>query len=107
MAVDFSPHIDTMFLIHGVYATYVHGSDDPITIKVIAYQPDEIEGVPGSITQTKASTALFDVRKSDITNPAAGDAIIMEGVEYTIIHEPVVRDADRLIWTISVVEFGS
>jgi hypothetical protein len=46
----------------------------------------------------RSETATFDVRTSEITEPAEGDTLDV-GVAYVIQGTPV-RDAERLIWTI-------
>jgi hypothetical protein len=41
----------------------------------------------------------LDIRASEISDPAEGDSIEADGVEYVIQGEPI-RDAERLVWTI-------
>ncbi len=41
----------------------------------------------------------FDVRTSEVADPAEGDTLDVDGVIYIVQGTPV-RDAERLVWTI-------
>ena len=89
--------IDTCFRRLGVEAIYTAQGGAPVSIRVIAKQPDEIVGLGD--TRIRSETALFDVRVSEVPSPQPGDTLIVDGVKYAIQGEPV-RDRERLVWTI-------
>jgi hypothetical protein len=64
---------------------------------VILRRPDRI-GDFGD-THIASETATFDVRTSEVAEPAEGDTLDVNGVTYVIQGTPV-RDAERLVWTI-------
>lgn len=98
----FAPHIEAMFSVLGRPAAYILDGGTPIEIRVIPKRPDEIEEINGM--QIVAATNVFDVRRSEISQPKKGDELTFEGETYIIIGEPVSRDPDRLIWTLSAAE---
>jgi hypothetical protein len=81
-------------------ALYRAGGVDPgIAVRVIVRRPDRIGDFGG--TRIASETATFDVRTSEITEPAESDTLDVDGVTCVIQGTPV-RDAERLIWTIEV-----
>ncbi len=73
------------------------GAGDGIPVRVIARRPDrEVEF--GDIA-VHAATAVFEVRVSEVPNPAEGDTITLGGETFVVQGEPV-RDAERLVWTL-------
>ena len=73
------------------------GADPGIPVRVIVRRPDRV----GDFGETRiaSETATFDVRTSEIAEPAEGDTLDVDGVTYVIQGTPV-WDAERLIWTI-------
>ena len=45
------------------------------------------------------ATAIFEVRRKEVTSPAAGDVIVHDGDSFVVQGEPRL-DAERLIWTL-------
>jgi len=79
-------------------ALYRAGGVEPSrAIRVIVRQPDRI-GEIGEI-RIASETMTFDVRTSEIADPAEGDTLDVDGVIYIVQGTPV-RDAERLVWTI-------
>jgi hypothetical protein len=73
------------------------GADPGTPVRVIVRRPDRV-GDFGD-TRITSETATFDVRASEIAEPAAGDTLDLAGVTYGVQGTPV-RDAERLIWTV-------
>jgi len=73
------------------------GADLGIPLRVIRRRPDRV-GEFGD-ARIVAGTTVFDVRVSDIGQPAAGDTIELDGAVYRIQGAPL-RDAGRLVWSI-------
>jgi hypothetical protein len=80
-------------------AVYTPAGGDPLTVRVIARQPDEIVGFGD--TRIHTETAIFDVRISEVPTPAESDTLEIGGDTYVIQGEPV-RDRDGLLWTLDV-----
>jgi hypothetical protein len=79
-------------------AVYRAGGADPgIPVRVIVRRPDRIDDF--GETRIASETMTFDVRTSEIAEPAAGDTLDVDDVTYVIQGTPV-RDAERLVWTI-------
>jgi hypothetical protein len=100
MMPAFAAAIDALFADPNlaVDAVYRAGGADPgIPVRVVVRRPDRV-GDFGD-TRLLTETTVFDVRVSEIAEPAAGDTIEADGVTYVIQGEPV-RDAERLVWTI-------
>ena len=75
----------------------VGGMDPAVPVRAIRRRPDRV-GEFGD-ARIVAETTGFDVRVSDIAQPAEGDTIEMDGTVYRIEGAPL-RDAERLVWTI-------
>jgi hypothetical protein len=99
---EFAPHINVLFSVLGQPATYTPEGGTPLSIRMITRCPDEIENLGGA--QVIVGTTLFDIQKSDVPHPKKGDELTLDGVTYIVLSEPVSRDPDRLIWTLSVTE---
>ena len=96
----FTAAIDALFSDPNLAGDAVYradGADPGIAVRVIVRRPDQI-GDFGD-TRITSETATFDVRTSEIAEPAEGDTLDVDGVTYVIQGEPI-RDAERLIWTI-------
>ena len=96
----FSSAIDVLFANPNLAGDAVYragGADTGIAVRLIVRRPDRI-GDFGD-TRIASETATFDVRTSEIAEPAEGDTLDVDGVTYVVQGTPV-RDAERLIWTI-------
>ena len=80
-------------------ATYQGPDADPVTVRVIARQADQVMAFGD--TRVHTGTSMFDVLVSDVLEPRPGDTLILKGENYVIQGEPV-RDPERLVWTIDV-----
>ena len=96
----FSSAIDVLFAnpnlaVDGIYR--VGGVDPDVPVRVIVCQPDRI----GEFGETRIVTEsiVIDIRVSEVTTPAEGDTIAVDGTVYVVQGGPI-RDAERLIWTI-------
>lgn len=96
----FSGMIDQLFTdpVLSRSATYLaSGTSTPYTVRVISKKPDTV--VEFGNGRIHASTALFDVRCSEIPEAALGDRITVDGKTYVVQSEPV-SDRDNLVWTL-------
>lgn len=94
----FSAMIDACFRTLGIDVLYEPVSGQPArTIRVVARRPDTVTALGTS--RIAASTAVFDVRVSEVPAPQAGDRITCDGVVHTVHGEPL-RDRERLVWTL-------
>ena len=96
--------VDDCFRHLGRDAVYTPDGGEPVTVRVIAKQPDEI--VSFDETRIHAATTLFDVRVSEVAEPRPGDRLSVAGEDYLVQGEPV-RDAERLVWTLEAYPAGA
>lgn len=73
------------------------GVGDGIPVRVMRRQPDRIEGL--GETRIASSTAILDVRVSEVAEPAAGDTLELEGRTVVVQGTPLL-DAEGLVWTL-------
>lgn len=87
--------VDAVFDKLGRPAVYINAAEEETEIKVLPFRPDVIEGF--GVTRVQAESAVFEIRKSEITAPATGERIVLDNITYTIqaVSSP---DADRLVW---------
>ena len=100
MTDAFSAAIDDLFADPNIARTAVWrpgGSGDGIPVRAIARRPDR-EAEFGDIA-VHTATAVFEVRVSEVPNPAEGDTISLDGETFIVQGEPA-RDAERLVWTL-------
>ena len=89
--------VDAAFLQFGTLATYTPVADSQRVLRVIAKRPDT--EVRFEDTRLIASTALFEVRTSELSTFRPNELITVDGVDYAI--QTARRlDPDRLIWTL-------
>ena len=89
--------VDAAFREFGTPATYTPASGPVVTIRVIAKRPDT--EVRYENTTLIASTALFEVRCSELPTFRPNELITVDGVDYAI--QAARRlDPDRLVWTL-------
>jgi len=94
----FAAAIDDLFANPDITRTALYragGMGDGIPVRVIARRPDR-EVAFGDIA-VHTETAVFEVRVSEVPNPASGDNITLDGETFIVQGEPE-RDAERLIW---------
>lgn len=90
--------INVQFELHGVDAVFTPFGGSAQDVRIIPARPDEIVGLGD--TRSFEETFLFDIRVSELADPAEGDAITYDGTDY-IVKSPPLRDDDhRLVWTI-------
>ncbi len=81
-------------------ATYLPvGAPTPYPVRVIAKQPDTVVGFGEG--QFHTPTMLFDVRASEVPEPAMGDQITLGTHIYNVQGEPKL-DREGLVWTLDV-----
>lgn len=67
-----------------------------VPVRIVMRRPDRIVGFGDS--RAISATTLIDVRKSDIANPALGDAVSVGADAFELIAAPVL-DSLGLVWT--------
>jgi hypothetical protein len=81
-------------------ATYLAvGTSASLPVRVIAKQPDTVVDFGGG--QFHTPTMLFDVRVSEVPEPAVGDQITLGTHIYNVQSEPKL-DREGLVWTLDV-----
>ncbi|MEI7607094.1 MAG: hypothetical protein WCJ64_06900 [Rhodospirillaceae bacterium] len=89
--------MNAVFQQFGCLATYTPASGDRRVLRVIAKRPDT--EVRFEDTRLIASTALFEVRTSELAAFRPNELITLDGVDYAI--QAARRlDPDRLVWTL-------
>ena len=89
--------VDDLFGLVGEAGTYTPDGGDPVAVTVIPKRPDEIVGLGEA--QVLTETAVFDLRASEVSAPAAGDTLTYDGETYTV-QSVAWRDPRRLVWTL-------
>lgn len=82
----------------GAAATFTPDGGMPVPVRVISRRPDRI--VAFGDARLASDSAMFDLRVSEVANPRPGDRLDVGTESYVIFGEPV-RDAERLVWTVS------
>jgi hypothetical protein len=72
------------------------GTGEGTAARVITKKPDQVVGFGDSRAILPA--VLIDVRRSEVSNPASGDTVEIDGEIYDIIATPIGDDLG-LIWT--------
>ncbi len=72
------------------------GAGAGIAVRTITKRPDQV----GSFGDSRAilPTTLIDVRRSEVSEPASGDTVEIDGEVFEIIATPTL-DSLRLVWT--------
>ena len=100
MTSVFADAIDALFADPNIACDAVWrpgGVGDGEPVRVIARRPDT-EVAFGDIA-VHTATAVFEVRVSEVQDPAADDTITFNDETFIVQGEPM-RDADRLIWVV-------
>ena len=77
-------------------ATYATLDGEPVPIRVIRSRPDSFSK-HGRVVVLPASNA-FEIRASEVAQPAAGDLIITDDEQFKVSLDPV-SDVEGLTWT--------
>ncbi len=95
----FTAAIDALFADPnlGWDAVYLPEGGSGVAVRVFRRQPDV--ALEFGDTRLSTTTAIFDVRISEVVAPNAGDRLVVDGETFVIQGEPI-RDAERLVWTI-------
>lgn len=67
-----------------------------VSVRVITRRPDQVVSFGDS--RAVLPTMLVDVRRSDVSDPASGDTVEIDGDLFEIIATPI-SDSLRLVWT--------
>ena len=94
----FATAIDTLFNDPhlGWDAVYTPEGGEPRAVRVFWHRPDDV--IAFADTRLHTTTAIFDVRISEMAAPQAGDTLVVQGETYLIQGTPK-RDDGRLIWS--------
>jgi hypothetical protein len=90
--------IDAQFRAPGsVAADYRAGGGTlpPVPVRIIRSRPDQIERFAGF--QIDVQTETFEVRRSDVMQPAIGDVMIIGSERFAVSIEPQI-DVEGLSW---------
>jgi hypothetical protein len=95
----FTEAIDALFADPnlGWDAVYTPEGGTPAAVRVFRRLPDAV--LEFGDTRLSTTTAIFDVRISEVAGPQAGDTLVVQGETFVIQGTPR-RDEGRLIWTI-------
>jgi len=77
-------------------AVYWPEGGEARAVRVFWHRPDNV--VAFGDTRQLTTTAIFDVRISDVATPKAGDTLVVQSETFVIQGTPK-RDDGRLIWT--------
>jgi hypothetical protein len=99
MVTAFAAAIDDLFddpniACHGIWRA--GGVGPSISVKVITRRPDQVVGFGDS--RAILPTMLIDVRRSEVSVPASGDTVEIDGEIFDVIAAPTL-DSLRLVWT--------
>jgi hypothetical protein len=96
----FAAAIDALFADPNIARTALYrpgGIGDGVPVRVIAKRNDQVSEF--SDISVVSATARFDLRVSEVTAPAEGDTITLDGETFVVHGEPL-RDTERLVWAI-------
>jgi hypothetical protein len=72
------------------------GAGTGTAVRVVTRRPDQVIGFGDS--RAVLPTVLVDVRRSEVSEPARGDTVEIDGELFEVIAAPIV-DSVRLVWT--------
>lgn len=72
------------------------GAGAGIAVRVVTRRPDQVVGFGDS--RAVLPTMLIDVRRSEVSDPASGDTVELDGDLFEIIAAPT-SDSVGLVWT--------
>ena len=73
------------------------GAGDGIPVRVMLRRPDRIESF--GETRIASSTTMLDVRAGEVSAPAAGDTLDLDGRTVVVQGTPIL-DAEGLVYTV-------
>lgn len=80
-----------------IAAMYQRGAGWSQPVRVIKSSPDQ--DAPFGQSRIIQATNLFEIRRSEVAQPAVGDQLAIDFVIYEIIAEPFL-DTEGLTWTV-------
>ena len=72
----------------------------PINLQVLIHRAESVSDI--GFGELVVDTPQIEVRVVDISQPAIGDRILVNGHTYEVTREPLIKDTDRLFWTLVV-----
>ncbi len=96
----FAAALDVLFFAPGsseAFYTPKGGSEQPAPVRVIRGQPDKAVGFGEQ--QVIEGTNVFEIRKSDVTEPVKGSLIRIGDVRFKLLGEAML-DVEGMTWTI-------
>lgn len=87
--------VNSIFSRLGEDATFTAAGGQPLTVRAVRRQPDEILDVASSRIHT--ATDIFLLRVAEVSNPKAGDALQL-GTESFVIQGEPQREQHGLVW---------
>lgn len=96
----FAAALDVLFFAPGsseAFYTPKGGSEQPVPVRVIRGQPDKAVGFGEQ--QVIEGTNVFEIRKSDVTEPVKGSLIRIGDVRFKLLGEAML-DVEGMTWTI-------
>ena len=96
----FAGAVDATFAAFGIDATYTPAGGEPVAVRVIARRPDTLIGF--GETRIHAETATFEVRASEVAQPAGRRSAHRRWRDVRPPGEPERRDPDRLVWSLDM-----
>ena len=89
--------VNSIFSLLGEDATFTATVGQPLTVRAVRRQPDEILDVASSRIHT--ATDIFLLRVAEVANPKAGDALQLGTESFVIQGEPRLEQ-HGLVWQI-------
>lgn len=87
--------VNSIFSLLGEEATFTAAGGQPLTVRAVRRQPDEILDVANSRIHT--ATDIFFLRVAEVANPKVGDALKL-GTESFVIQGEPQREQHGLVW---------
>lgn len=87
--------VNSIFSRLGEEATFTAAGGQPLTVRAVRRQPDEILDVASSRIHTE--TSIFLLRVAEVAAPKAGDALLL-GTDSFIIQGEPQREQHGLVW---------
>ena len=72
----------------------------PINLRVLIHRAESVSDI--GFGELVMDTPQIEVRVVDISQPMIGDRILVKGHTYEVTREPLIKDSDRLFWTLVV-----
>lgn len=94
--LDLAAPIDAGFAVFGVPADYHPYGGAPYPVIVMPGKPEDVALGFGSVSHT-VRVSLFDVRSSQVAQPAAGDVVVVGGRQH-VVRAWRTSDPHRMVW---------